>query len=1143
QGNLNFNGTDTLTVTSADGNGSTDTDSVGITVGAVNNAPVNTVPGAQSVNEDTLLNLSGISINDVDGNLSTVQLAVGNGTLNVTLSGTASISGGANGTNTLTLSGSQADINATLASLSYQGTLHYNGADTLTVTSTDGNAVTDVDAVAIAVTAVNDTPTDLTLSANTVAENAVNGTVVGTITGTDPDSGDTKTYSFTDSAGGRFAIDSSTGIITVANGSLLNYEAATNHSVTVRVTDSGGLAYDETFTINLTNVNEAPTGADATVTLNEDTAHTLTTASFGFIDVDAENILSAVRIDSVPGAGTLTLSGGAVTAGQVITVADITVGNLVFTPAAHANGTGYASLTFSVRDSNNAYDATPNTLTFNVTAVNDAPVNTAPGAQTVNEDTLLNLSGISINDVDGNLSTVQLAVGNGTLNVTLSGAASISSGASGTNTLTLSGSQADINATLATLSYQGNLNFNGTDTLTVTSTDGNGSTDTDSVGITVGAVNNTPVNTVPGAQTVNEDTLLNLSGISVNDVDGNLSTVQLAVASGTLTVTLSGAASISAGANGSNTMTLSGSQAGINATLTTLSYQGNLNFNGTDTLTVTSTDANGASNMDSVAITVNTVNDAPANTVPGAQTVNEDTSLAIGGISVNDVDGNLSTVQLTVGNGTLTVTLSGATTISAGANGSNALTLSGSQVGINATLASLSYQGNLNFNGADTLTVTSTDANSASNVDSVAITVNTVNDAPVNTAPKTQTIAGATLPLSGISVTDVDSNLSTVQLAVINGTLTVTLSGAATISAGANGTNTLTLSGTQTDVNATLASLVYQGSLNANATDTLTIFSTDSNGASDHDTTTLNFTAGDAAPINTVPGALSIIENTLTAIGGIRVTDADENLATVTLTVSHGTLNVILLGGTTVSAGANGSNTLTLSGTQTDINTTLASLSYRNNPGYLGTDTLMVISTDSNGASDHDTLSMTVNSAHQAPVGTNDHYALVQNATLIVAAPGVLMNDSDAGESPLTALLIDNPAHGAVVFNSDGSFTYTPDTNFTGTDSFTYIVSAGDTVSRPVTVLLTVNPTALPLPAPPHPTHCNYTARIATASGADCTARDHQSTGGDDHDTIDTGDLANSNAAFATGCKLGCFRQCINTATFEPSDGFICSGK
>ena len=121
--------------------------------------------------------------------------------------------------------------------------------------------------------------------------------------------------------------------------------------------------------------------------------------------------------------------------------------------------------------------------------------------------------------------------------------------------------------------------------------------------------------------------------------------------------------------------------------------------------TVVSTDSNGATDSDSVSITVTPVNNNPMNTVPGAQTVNEDTALSIGGISVNDIDGNLATTRLTVTNGTLNVSLAGGATISAGANGSSTLTLSGTQAQINAALASVSYQGNADFNGADTLTV------------------------------------------------------------------------------------------------------------------------------------------------------------------------------------------------------------------------------------------------------------------------------------------------------------------------------------------------------------------------------------------------------------------------------------------------------
>src|SRR5262245_44154862 len=219
--------------------------------------------------------------------------------------------------------------------------------------------------------------------------------------------------------------------------------------------------------------------------------------------------------------------------------------------------------------------------------------------------------------------------------------------ANGTSTLTLSGTQAQINAALASISYQGNLNFNGAETLTVLSTDSNGATDSDAVSITESSVNDSPVNAVPGAQKVNEDTALSISGVSVNAVDGNRANARLPVSNGRVTVSLAGGATISAGANNSSTLTLSGTQAQINAALASLTYQGNLNFNGADTLAVLSTDANGATDSDTVSITVSSVNDGPVNTVPGAQSVNEDTAFSISSVSVNDADGNPSATRPT----------------------------------------------------------------------------------------------------------------------------------------------------------------------------------------------------------------------------------------------------------------------------------------------------------------------------------------------------------------------------------------------------------------------------------------------------------------------------------------------------------------
>jgi Ca2+-binding RTX toxin-like protein len=111
----------------------------------------------------------------------------------------------------------------------------------------------------------NAAPSIVELSANTVYENAANGTVVGTVSATDPDAGDSLTYALLDDAAGRFAIDPTTGAIRVADGSLLDYETAEQHSVVVQVTDAGGLSDAETFSITVQFDNsgdDALTGDD-----------------------------------------------------------------------------------------------------------------------------------------------------------------------------------------------------------------------------------------------------------------------------------------------------------------------------------------------------------------------------------------------------------------------------------------------------------------------------------------------------------------------------------------------------------------------------------------------------------------------------------------------------------------------------------------------------------------------------------------------------------------------------------------------------------------------------------------------------------------------------------------------------------------
>ncbi len=150
----------------------------------------------------------------------------------------------------------------------------------------------------------------------------LNGTAVGTVTGVDIDSGETWTYSLSDSAAGRFSINNS-GVISVSNGSLLNYEAATSHSITVVATDAGGLTYSKSFTISLSDVNEfsvtAPVDSNPGAnSVNENATNgTLVGITVSSTDADAtSNSVTYSLADNAGGRFTINSTTG------IVTVAD-----------------------------------------------------------------------------------------------------------------------------------------------------------------------------------------------------------------------------------------------------------------------------------------------------------------------------------------------------------------------------------------------------------------------------------------------------------------------------------------------------------------------------------------------------------------------------------------------------------------------------------------------------------------------------------------------------------------------------------------------------------------------------------------------------------------------------------------------------
>jgi VCBS repeat-containing protein len=121
--------------------------------------------------------------------------------------------------------------------------------------------------------------------------------------------------------------------------------------------------------------------------------------------------------------------------------------------------------------------------------------------------------------------------------------------------------------------------------------------------------------------------------------------------------------------------------------------------------------------------------------------------------------------------------------------------------------------------------------------------------------------------------------------------------------------------------------------------------------------------------------------------------------------------------------------------------------------------TVRVTDDGSPALDDSETINITVNEVNVAPVAVDDLYNTPEDTALVVAAPGVLTNDSDSDipAQTLSAVLQSGPANGTLMLNADGSFVYTPTLNFNGADSFTYVANDGLLDSNIATVNLTVD--------------------------------------------------------------------------------------
>ena len=319
---------------------------------------------------------------------------------------------------------------------------------------------------------------------------------------------------------------------------------------------------------------------------------------------------------------------------------------------------------------------------------------------------------------------------------------------------------------------------------------------------------------------------------------------------------------------------------------------------------------------------------------------------------------------------------------------------------------------NADWNGAETITFRATDPGGLWDDDPAAFTVTAVNDPPVVTNIPDQTVAeGSTFTTIALDnyVSDVDNT---------DAQMTWTYSG----------NSQLTVSIVNRVATITIPNVDWYGS------ETITFKATDPGGLWDDDPATFTVTNINDVPVVTdIPGQTIAEGSTFTTLNlDNYVSDIDNPDSQMTWTYS-GNVELIV-----------------------SIVNRVATINAPNADWY-GTETITFKATDPGGLWDDDPATFTVTAVNDPPVANPDSYSTNENTPLTVPAPGVLGNDVDVDEDTLTAEKVSDPSHGMVVLNSNGGFTYTPEEDYEGIDTFSYKAYDGIAYSDIVTVTITIN--------------------------------------------------------------------------------------
>src|SRR5215813_2807042 len=447
------------------------------------------------------------------------------------------------------------------------------------------------------------------------------------------------------------------------------------------------------------------------------------------------------------------------------------------------------------------------------------------------------------------------------------------------------------------------------------------------------------------------------------------------------------------------------------------------NYNGSDSFTFNASDGVSTSNTATVSITVNPVNDPPlANNV--AVTTDEETPVVIT-LRASDIDSTNLTFTVVSGpsHGVVTPTTG---PMACASNGS--------------CTVSVTYTPAANFNSLDSFSFRANDGELSSNIATASITVNNVNDAPAANDISLSTNEDNALVIT-LGGSDVDS--TNLTLTVVTGPSHGSLGPVSSPSC-------LTIPNSEGVAGSSCtATAIYTPAANYNGPDAFTFRTND--GALDSNIATASITV---QPVNDAPVATNGLATTnehSAVLVTLSATDIDSNTLTFSIvtTTSNGSLGSI--SSPSCASESNGTGT-------PGVNCT-ATVAYSPGLNYSGSDSFTFKVNDGSLDSNVATVALTVNGVNDAPLAANDFYSTDKDTPLNIGVPGVLGNDNDVDNqtSNLIASLVSGPTHAAsFTLNADGSFSYTPAVNFTGTDSFAYKINDGTNDSNEATVTVAV---------------------------------------------------------------------------------------